>query len=206
MSTAGDFSTLTFVNFMDMTGYSAVSPKGIYMRPDGLQIFYVSNQEIVKIELVTPFVLTSLPTITQSFTTTTGPMIPAAVQPYGLGFSADGTKFFVQSNGAVYEWSMSTAWSLSTATGVSREVVVGGTFAGLFIAQDGSGLLTTNLAGTKIQFHATTPPYDSSTATFNNESNLSFTGEGAIQGYCVNKAHTRIYLNSTRTVLRSYTL
>ena len=206
MSTAGDFSTLTFVNFMDMTGYSAVSPKGIYMRPDGLQIFYVSNQEIVKIELVTPFVLTSLPTITQSFTTTTGPMIPAAVQPYGLGFSADGTKFFVQSNGAVYEWSMSTAWSLSTATGVSREVVVGGTFAGLFIAQDGSGLLTTNLAGTKIQFHATTPPYDSSTATFNNESNLSFTGEGAIQGYCVNKAHTRIYLNSTRTVLRSYSL
>jgi len=116
---------ITTVNTASVTSraLNTTSPRSLFFSPDGLYMFVVSNSpaQIERYALSTAWNIgtTGLP---QTFSTTgqTG-------YPYGVTLTPDGTSMYVLgSDGGVYrvyQYTLSTAWSLSSVTYVQNRQV-----------------------------------------------------------------------------------
>jgi sugar lactone lactonase YvrE len=115
MSTAWDISTASYdsVTF-SLTGQTT-SPMGIVFKPDGTKFYMASNQNdtIFQYALSTAWDLSTASYESKSFSVAT-----QETSPSGINFNADGTKMWVIGFGtdAVYQYSLSTAWDVSTAS------------------------------------------------------------------------------------------
>jgi len=208
LTVAGDFTTRVYAGSVDIVALvGANTPFAFWIKPDGTSVFVLYGTKISELQIVTPYDITTC-TISalQTFDTLLGGFTPQASSPRGLSLSPDGSKLYTISAGAVYQWTLTVPFTFSSHSQDTRTVVVGGTVIGLQVLADGAGLLTTNVAGTKIQYHATSTPFDSSTAVFENESNLSFAGGFATRGFYINNRHTGIYVNKSATSIAKYDL
>tara|TARA_R110000823_G_scaffold296541_2_gene416532 strand:+ start:504 stop:2138 length:1635 start_codon:yes stop_codon:yes gene_type:complete len=112
LSTAWDISTATFSETFDLTQDD--QPDSIYFKADGTKMYLGGSQfdNIYECDLSTAWDL-STASYVQSFSTAT-----QDGTPHGLFFNPDGTKMFVMGgvSDTVFEYDLSTAWDISTAS------------------------------------------------------------------------------------------
>ncbi len=121
MSTPYDVSTASFVNFFAF-GTTVVDPTGLYISPDGTKLFVLASTSdtVFSYTFGTAWDVTTLTYDSKSF------LVTQEATPWGLTVQPDGTKFWVvgSTNDRVYEYTMSTAWDLATASYTSISLLV----------------------------------------------------------------------------------
>ena len=139
LSSAWDISSASYTQLFDVSSFEA-GPAGIFFKPDGLRMYHVGflGDEVNEYSLSTAWDISTASHV-QAFS-----LSSQDTGPTGIFFNPDGTKMWITGNGtnAVYEYALSTAWDVSSATynSISFSVAgqtVGGTSA-LFFKDDGS--------------------------------------------------------------------
>ena len=142
LSTAFDLSTASYDSVSFSVGAQDSTPQGLFFKPDGTKMYVVgsSSFDVYQYSLSTAFDLS-----TASYDSVNIDVSTQDNSPTGLAFSSDGIKMYVlgSSSDAVYQYSLSTEWDLSTASYDSVSFSVG--------AQDGTPTgITFNNNGTKM--------------------------------------------------------
>ena len=147
LSTAWDISTASYSQNFSVSAQE-VAPYGVFFRPDGFKMYVsgAAEDNVNEYDLSTAWDI-STASFLQSFSVSAqdGSL-------FGLFFRDDGLKMYVvgSSNDSVYEYDLSTAWDISTASYVHAFDVTGQESApySVFIKPDGLKMyvvgLTTN--------------------------------------------------------------
>ena len=190
-----DFSARKTLNVSGQETY----PRGIYVSPDGIKM-YISGQSgdgVDEYTLSTPYDPTSA-TATHFFATGSQDLSPT-----DLFFKDDGTKMFVLGdwNDEVYEYHLSTAWDLSTASydsnydlGTNQNVM---SPRGLYFSPDGTKMLIFAAYMRYIVRYTLSTPWDVSTAGSKYADNFvadQITGTGSEGGLWFNPEGTRMVI------------
>ena len=202
LSTAWDISTASFVQVFSVAGQDT-GVAGVFFKPDGLKMYVVgfTNDSVYEYTLSTAWDI-STSSFVQSFSVSgqdTGPV--------ALFFKPDGTKMYVtgQTGVDVNEYTLSTAWDISTASYAQNFSIVaqGSIPRGLFFKPDGTKMFTSS---PEIDEYALSTPWNISTASYiQNFSvagqdasplNLSFKDDGT-KMYVVGAGNDAIYQYST---------
>ena len=145
LSTAWDTSSASYNNVNKDTGIS--DPKSLFFKPDGTKFYTVNNNNLVySYTMSTAWDITSAGSGTTSSNVTTGTS-PTENTFRGLFFKSDGTKMYLVGDSAdkVFEYDLSTAWDVSTASINSNTLAIPGNptrSTGLFFDADGERLYT----------------------------------------------------------------
>ena len=188
------------------------TPRGIYVSPDGSKM-YTSGQSgdgVDEYTLSTPYDPTSA-TATHFFATGSQDLSPT-----DLFFKPDGTKMFVLGDwrDEVYEYHLSTAWDLSTASydsnydlGTNTNIM---SPRGLYFSPDGTKMLIFAAYMRYIVRYTLSTPWDVSTAGSKYANNFiatEITGTGSEGGLWFNPEGTRMVICTTSNdLLLEYSL
>ena len=111
LSTAYDVSTASYVNQFTLQGTSV---GGTFFKPDGTKFWNVdqSGNVVYQYSMSTAWDITTASYDSVSFS------VSQDNQPMQLYFKSDGTKMYIAggTNDTIYQYSLSTAWNLSTAS------------------------------------------------------------------------------------------
>jgi hypothetical protein len=120
LSTGWDITTATFIGSSPNVGDA--TPSDIYLKEDGTKIYLTAStaDTIREFDLTTPFDISTL-TFVQAFS-----VVDRENNPTGLFFSDDGLNMYVVGTqfDTVLQYSLSTAWNISTAS-FTRQFSVG---------------------------------------------------------------------------------
>lgn len=114
LSTAWDLSSATYDSVSFSVALQATTPFALIFKPDGTKFFVTDNtSDAVKEYSLSVAWDISTATYQASFSVSS-----QDTNPYGLEFNPDGTKMYVAgiTNDSVYEYALSTAWDISTAS------------------------------------------------------------------------------------------
>ena len=178
------------------------TPYAVFFKPDGTKMYIMGTlgDDVNEYNLSTPWNV-STASYVQVFSVSTQDTIPTS-----LFFKPDGTKMYVLGNSAdnVYEYSLSTAWSVSTASYV-RTFYVGPQELvpqGLFFKSDGTKMYITGGNGDEVNEYNLSTPWDISTASYlqlfsvaaqdGNPSGVFFRPDGA-KMYVLGTQHREVY-------------
>jgi len=113
LSTAWDISTASYVQSYSVATQE-LTPQGLFFKPDGLKMYIVgtAGDEVNEYSLSTAWDI-STASYVQTFS-----VASEDSNPVGLFFKPDGTKMYISgvTNDKVYEYALSTAWDISTAS------------------------------------------------------------------------------------------
>ena len=144
LSTAWDITTASYSQNFSISAQDT-APRNIVFKPDGTKMFVTgtTNDNVYEYVLSTPWDISTLSYV-QSFSVSSQTLVPI-----GLDFKPDGTRMFVTAfddltDAKVYQYSLSTAWDLSTASydSISLNPAVGGAVAEWILGKvqfDGTG-------------------------------------------------------------------
>jgi 6-phosphogluconolactonase (cycloisomerase 2 family)/uncharacterized protein YmfQ (DUF2313 family) len=174
LSTAWDVITATFTGFQAYVGTEIGTPLGLTFKDDGTKMYVCGSavpDQIYQYSLVNPWDFSAgVSYDSKSLATTTQDSTPNA-----LFFKDDGLTMFIvgNTNDAVFQYTLSTAWDISTAVYASKTKSVAAedtTPTGLFFKSDGTRFFVTGKTNDKIFQYSMTTPWDVSTATYDNVS------------------------------------
>jgi hypothetical protein len=115
MSTAWDISTASYDSVTFSVSSQLSQSTALFFKPDGLTFYAVGavNDTVYQYTLSTAWDLSSASYASKSFS-----VASQATFPTDVNFNDDGTKMFVQclNTDFVYQYSLSTAWDVSTAS------------------------------------------------------------------------------------------
>lgn len=163
-ATGDDVNQYTLGGFRDIT--NAGDPRGLFFREDGEKLYIASKdtEDVVEYDISTPWDVSSASYV-RSF--------PLALQegnPVGIFFKPDGTQMFICgfSGEDVNEYSLSTAWNVSTASfvrvfSVSAQDTTPG---GLSFKPDGTKMYVLGNAGDDVNEYNLSTAWNISTASF----------------------------------------
>jgi sugar lactone lactonase YvrE len=126
MSSEWDLSTLSHVANLstsyDQAGNGDSSDiYGLRFSPDGLNLYLVDSRRVTQWKLTVPWVLSSASNKPYATLNTEGGM--GFFNLFGLAFKYDGTKMYPMRDAVLGEYTLSTAWDISTATYVTEETI-----------------------------------------------------------------------------------
>jgi sugar lactone lactonase YvrE len=120
LSTAWDLTTADLGDYVYVGAYEA-APEGLVLKSDGTKMYVVgsSGDEVNQFSLSTAWDI-STATYEKNFRVNAFETAPA-----GFTFKTDGTKFWFLGNTSrsIYEYTLSTAWDVATATYVGRAYI-----------------------------------------------------------------------------------
>ena len=153
LSTAWDISTASYLqNFSVSTATS--SPYGLFFKPDGLAMYFVgwSGKNINQYSLSTAWDI-STASYVQNFSIST-----EETDPYGVFLRPDGLAMYVIGiiGDDVNEYSLSTAWDISTASYLQNFSVAGPELnpRAVFFHPEGSGMFVMGTSGDDINLYS----------------------------------------------------
>ncbi len=114
-----------------------------------------------------------------------------------LFFKSDGTKVFVVSTATVYQYSLSTAWDLSTASYDSKSFNAGTQEAlptGIFFKSDGTKMYITGFLNDRVYQYSLSTAWDVSTASYDSVSLNVASQENTPFGLSFKSDGTRMYI------------
>jgi len=113
MSTAYDLSTASYDSVSFSVATQTTSPQAMWFKPDGTTMYIASSTVVYQYTLSTAWNISTASYASKSFTTST-----QDTNMDGLTFKSDGTKVYMTgvTNDNVYQYSLSTAWDISTAS------------------------------------------------------------------------------------------
>ena len=158
LSSAWDVSTASYVRVFSVNAQDT-TPTGLFFKPDGTKMYVVgtAGDDINEYNLSTPWNL-STASYVQNFSVAT-----QEDQPYAVSFKDDGTKMYVMGTTGddINEYSLSSAWNISTATYVQNFSVKaqdsGGVPSSLFWKPDGSQFWITGTQQDKVFSYKISP-------------------------------------------------
>jgi len=170
LSTAWDVSTATYVQSFSVSFVGLYGPAGLSFKSDGTKMYVIGNSSdgVFEFSLSTAWDIS-----TASFTYPSTDYFSVAAQeilPTGIFFKPDGTKMYVlgYSGDNVNEYSLSTAWQISTASYVQNFSVAAeeGTSQGLFFKPDGTKMYVIGSQGDDVNEYSLSTAWDISTASY----------------------------------------
>ena len=170
------------------TGSQDTSMRDCVISSDGSKFFVIgeSGDAVYEYALSTNFDISSS---SASYTTSFSVSAQEA-GPRGLAFSPDGTRLYIcgTSNQVVFQYSMSTAWDISTASYVASG---GYAIEGLVFKPDGTSYIMCNGA-TQIWQYDLSTAWDITTASYVSQPTIS--EDNAITGIALNADGTKLFL------------
>ena len=168
LSGTGAFnSTSTFVSSFSVSAQDNLS-EGIAFNPDGTRMFVIGlgNDKVYQYTLSTPWTVS-----TASFSASTS-ILAQDSNMNDLAFNPDGTKMYlVGSTGdKVYQYTLSTPWTVSTASfSASTSVSAQDTYpTGIAFSTDGTKLYVTGITSGRVNQYTLSTPWDVTSKSFLN--------------------------------------
>ena len=174
-----DISTAVYANkSVDVSSYTTRT-WGLQFSPDGLNMYFCNDEtnHLFQYSLSKAWDVS-----TGVYSKTFNASNQVTDSADGLQFSSDGTKMYILGQGdrKIFQYSLSTAWDISTASYTSKYFLVSGYSdpRGIFLSSDGLKLyLSDNYSGSISRFSLSTA-WDISTASYLNDSYVA--GGGTI--------------------------
>ena len=180
LSTAWDVSSASYSQSFSVSGQDT-SPTGLFFKPDGSKMYVVgfANDKVYEYTLSTAWDVSTASVIipeenlfnlsqfsyTQSFS-----VAAQEINPYAVRFKPDGTKMYIvgASTTSILEYSLSTAWDVSSASYVQNILYDAGdpNTRGLFFKPDGTKMYLTGVSADAVSEYNITTAWDISTAVF----------------------------------------
>ena len=164
-STAWDVSTASYDSVSFSITAQETSPTGLFFKDDGTKFYIVGTNAdtVFQYSCSTAWDISTASYDSKSFSVAT-----QDTAPNGLSFKNDGTKFYIigGSNDAVYQYSCSTAWDVSTASYDSKSFIIGtqeSSLAGLFFKPDGTKFYVIGTTNDTVYQYSLLTPWDVST-------------------------------------------
>jgi sugar lactone lactonase YvrE len=183
-------------------------PAEVVFSPDGTKMYVLDgvNDKVLQYTLSTPGDVS-----TATYASKFKDISAEEGAPRGLTLSSDGTKMYIcgSNNDTVYQYTLSTARDVSTATYASKLlslVGVDNSPESLFFKPDGTKLYILGTTGKAIYQYALSTAWDVSTGTY--ETNITAASEeSSPSGFALNQDGTKMYIcgNATDAVYQ-YTL
>jgi hypothetical protein len=194
LSTAWDVSTATFVRLFS-TSAQDITPQDVFFKPDGLSMFVLgsTNDTVFQYTLSSAFDISTATYASKSFSVASQENAPT-----GLWFKPDGTVMYVvgQTNDTVFQYTLGTAWDVSTASYASISFVFSqeSTPVQVNLSADGLTMWILGQTGDDINQYALGTAFNVSTAVFENSFYVGFQ-ETNPQGLFIDStANNRVYM------------
>jgi hypothetical protein len=196
LSIAWNVSSAVFVtNFVPGLD---TAPNGLFFRPDGTKMYIAGQQldSVYQFTLTTPWSIATATYDNISFSVGAqdGSASSVFFKPNGLSMYVVG-----YANDAIYQYTLSTAWDISTASFLQSFLVtpLENTAQGVFFTGDGSRMFITGGTGDDVNVYNLTTPWDISTSVFVNALVISppiSPTETAPQGIYIKPDGTKMYV------------
>ena len=176
LTTAWDVSTASYLMSFSVAGQET-APEGVFFRDNGLSMYIVgsSSDSVHQYTLSTAWNI-STATFTRSFSVSGQDTIPT-----GVFFSGTGTQMYVLGDAGddVNEYSLSTAWDISTATFQRTYgfTIIDTNPRGFFFKSDGLRLYVSGGGDDAIYQFALSTAWNISTTTFTRPSRHKYVGD-----------------------------
>jgi len=162
LSTAWDLSTATYDSVSFVVTTQDGLPMNIYIKPDGTKFYIVgnTNDSVFQYSMSTAWDLSTASYDSKSFSVSTQTVTPTSIE-----FKADGTKMYVGSNNNadIYEYDLSTAWDVSTASINQTGTMPRSATSGMWFKSDGTKLYSVSTVGFIIDEQSLSSAWDVST-------------------------------------------
>lgn len=199
LSTAGDIRTASYDSVSFSYATQGTTGNDLFFKPDGTAFYYVDSGTgfVYQYTLSTPWDLSTASYASKSFS-----VVSQETNSLGLTFKSDGTKMYIvgNTNDTVYQYTLSTAWDVSTASydSVSFSVAAqDGNPSGIVFKSDGTKMYIVGSASDNIYQYTLSTPWNVSTATY--DSVLFYVGilENTPTGLYASSDGTKMYLVGT---------
>ena len=204
LSTAWDIATASYIQNFSVSAQTG-NPGNVFFKDDGTKMYVVAfdSDTVSEYNLSTAWDI-STASYLQNFSVTT-----QDTSPFGLFFKPDGTKMYIlgDANDGVYEYNLSTAWNISTASYVQVfSVATQDTSSfGLFFKSDGTKMYTIGGIGAEINEYSLSTAWNVSTASYVRV--FSVSGQTpAPRGLFFKSDGTKIYVSNSTTSVYQYSL
>jgi hypothetical protein len=206
LSTAWVVSSAVFVTSFSISSQETLS-QGLFFRADGTKMYVIGTavDTVFQYTLSTPWSVATASYDSVSFSVT-----GQDTSPSGFWFKPDGLSMYMvgQNGDAVYRYTLSTAWNVSTATFLQSFSVSGQetvatavTFTG-----DGSRMFVMGQTGDDVNVYNLTTPWDISTSAFVNVFSVA-AQDLTPQGIYIKPDGTKMYMvGSTNDTVFQYTV
>ena len=206
LSTAFNVSTATFVRLFSTASQDS-APNDIFFKPDGLSMFIMgaTNDTVFQYTLSSAFDISTATYASKSFNVNS-----QESSPTGLWFKPDGTVMYIigTSADAVFQYTLSTAWDVSTASYASILFSVASqelTPNQVNLSADGLTMWITGQTGDDITQYALGTAFNVSTAVFENSFYVGFQETAPSGMFIDSTANNRVYLvGSTNDTVFQY--
>ena len=164
LGTPWDISTLVYDSISLDVSTEDGDPYDLFVNPEGTKMYITGNatDSVYQYTLSTGWDLSTASYATKSF------IVAEDATPLGLFFSPDGTKMYVTGdiNNKIFQYTLSTAWDVSTASYDTKSLAISGTPFGLFIDPTGKKLFVLDTSD-YIYFYNLGTAWDISTGAAN---------------------------------------
>ena len=171
-----DITTATYDSKTLSIATQSASTLGMFFKPDGTEVYFsdFGSDQIDQYSLSTAWDIS-----TATYTSTVSVASEDATA-YGVFLRDDGTKMYMlgRGNGAIYQYSLSTAWDISTATYDSKSLSITGQttspITGLWFKSDGTAcyVMENNSSSNSIFQYTLSTAWDVSTGSYASKSFL----------------------------------
>ena len=165
LSSAWDISTASFSQRFSVSARES-EPQGLFFKPDGTKMYITGTQGVD----VTEYNLSSAWDISTASFSQNFSVSAQDSSPQGVFFKPDGAKMYIaaNSNDNVYEYDLSSAWDVSTAS-FSQSFSVSAQDAsptGIFFKPDGAKMYVLGSSADNVNEYDLSGSWDISTASF----------------------------------------
>jgi sugar lactone lactonase YvrE len=171
----------------------------VFFKSDGTKFYIVgsTNDTVYQYSCSTAWDINTASYDSKSFSVTT-----QETNPTGLFFKSDGTTFYILGSGsdAIYQYSCSTAWDVSTASYDSKSFSVNAQESGptgLFFKDDGTKFYIIGSGSDTIYQYSCSTAWDVSTASYDSKSFSVTTQETTPTGLFFKDDGTKFYIVGT---------
>ena len=196
LSTAWDVSTASYESKSFSVATEQTVPDGIRFKPDGTK-FYILGDNPDSVHQYS--MSTAWDISTASYDSVTFSVGSQTTQAHGIVFKPDGTKFYVcdNTNDSVFQYALSTAWDLSTASYESKSFSVASqetSPSGLNFNTDGTKMWVIGFGSDNVLQYSLSTAWDVSTASYDSVSFSVATQTGTPYDFTFGDSGTKFYV------------
>ena len=205
LSTAYDISTSSY----DSVSFSVTQddPRDIFFKPDGTKMYLIgsTNDAVYQYSLSTAYNLS-----TASYDSVSFSISAQEGAPSSLTFNNDGTSMYIvgATNDTVYQYTLSTAYDLSTASYASKSFSVASQETSpqaIVFKPDGSKMFIVGATGDAVWQYSLSTAYDVSTASYDSVTFSVATQDTGPLGLTFNNDGTTFYIvGNTNNIVYQY--
>lgn len=172
LTSGWDISTASYTTFIDVSTRDG-GCRGVFLSSDGYKMYFAGNTNTN----IYQYNLSSAWDISTALYSSTFLVSDQDTGPYGLFFDSTGNKMYMAGNldDAIYQYYLSTAWSLSTASYRLNYKLVSEDASqhGLFFNPDGTKMYVSGSTGDSVYQYTLSTAWNVSTASYSTSRSLS---------------------------------